>query len=481
LISVLLLFLLAVLISFGSTIGEKHSHLMDFENFTAVFNDPDSIPLKVNRYSERVLILTEESPMENNIVAIKTKKGIAVIDATGSPITASGVRKKIAEVFGTDKFAYLINTHQHWDHAYGNQIFKDAIIIGHENCYNSMKNDVKNVPDIIKNFNRSLTLSKSNADKAEKGSEEYIKNQQEIGFYERVCKGLGTNFTPAFQNITFNDQMTINLDDITLNLVFFGRAHSGSDIFVHIPEEGILLTGDIFLDKGWLPLFSGQTELDIPRWIDVLQTLLDEEKKIKDVIPGHREIWPKEKLTLWSDYIVGLWETVKSAKSSGLKSEDIFTKYPLGEKYNYLKKLGHTDESLSNFHKRNITAFWRQLFQLASVEIEKIIKEKGIDEAVKAYSSMKADKKTEYSFDEGSFFNLGWKFIEQEKFKEAISVFKMIQQDNVKSANAYYYIGEAYRRSGNKQSAIENYEKSYQLNPKNIFVKDKLEELKNNK
>jgi hypothetical protein len=42
-------------------------------------------PVRVERLSERVLMLTEDSPMENIVVAVAAKKGIVVIDSTGSP------------------------------------------------------------------------------------------------------------------------------------------------------------------------------------------------------------------------------------------------------------------------------------------------------------------------------------------------------------------------------------------------------------
>ena len=78
----------------------------------------------------------------------------------------------------------------------------------------------------------------------------------------------------------------LDLGDIRIRMYFFGRAHSGSDILIHIPEEKLLLTGDLFLDGNWLPLFAGQPKLDIPRWIEVLHTVLDERDEVKQIIPG---------------------------------------------------------------------------------------------------------------------------------------------------------------------------------------------------
>ena len=45
------------------------------------------------------------------------------------------------------------------------------------------------------------------------------------------------------------------------------------------------------------------------------------------------------------------------------------------------------------------------------------------------------------------------------------------------SGNAYDSLAEAYMRSGQKDLAIENYNKSLEKNPKNEHARDKLKEL----
>lgn len=123
--------------------------------------------------------------------------------------------------------------------------------------------------------------------------------------------------SPGFQliplTITFNDRMTLQFGDLTVRLLHFGRAHSTGDIFLHIPEEGLLFTGDLFLDQKWLPLFAGLRTLEIPRWIEVLNDVLQPESAVRTVVPGHIGTWPREKLALWRDYIVQLWQAVQAA------------------------------------------------------------------------------------------------------------------------------------------------------------------------
>ena len=67
------------------------------------------------------------------------------------------------------------------------------------------------------------------------------------------------------------------------------------------------------------------------------------------------------------------------------------------------------------------------------------------------------------------------------KTDEAIQVFKLETQDYPKFWNAYDSLGEAYVKAGQKQLAIENYEKSIELNPKNQNGVDMLKKLREQK
>ncbi|UCE08746.1 MAG: tetratricopeptide repeat protein [bacterium] len=209
------------------------------------------------------------------------------------------------------------------------------------------------------------------------------------------------------------------------------------------------------------------TELDIPRWIEVLGIVLDSDDKVKYVIPGHRKIWSREKLDMWRDYIVNLWEGVQTAKAEDLDLNKVIARFPLEEKYHYLKNLGHSDAALERFQRNNVIAFWRQLFTNAVSVVEKTIEQSGIETAISKYREMKSDIKGEYYFDEASFNALGYRLINQGKIKEAIEIFKLNVEAYPESWNVYDSLGEAYMNDGDKEFAIRNYKRSLELNPDN--------------
>ena len=79
---------------------------------------------------------------------------------------------------------------------------------------------------------------------------------------------------------------------------------------------------------------------------------------------------------------------------------------------------------------------------------------------------------------ERSINSAGYALMTDGKLKEAIELFKMNVQLYPQSWNVYDSLGEAYANAGETALAIQNYEKSLQLNPKNETGKAALAKLK---
>lgn len=68
---------------------------------------------------------------------------------------------------------------------------------------------------------------------------------------------------------------------------------------------------------------------------------------------------------------------------------------------------------------------------------------------------------------ESTYNRLGYNLMNQQKYNEAIEIFKLNVKLHPNSWNVYDSLGEAYMRAGNKELAIHNYKKSLELNPQN--------------
>ena len=74
----------------------------------------------------------------------------------------------------------------------------------------------------------------------------------------------------------------------------------------------------------------------------------------------------------------------------------------------------------------------------------------------------------------------GYALLGRDRAKEATELFNFMAEEFPQSANAYDSRGEAYMKAGNKELAIENYEKSLELDPNNRNATEMLKQLRSN-
>lgn len=124
------------------------------------------------------------------------------------------------------------------------------------------------------------------------------------------------------------------------------------------------------------------------------------------------------------------------------------------------------------FHLLNSKAKLIEVKKSALVEIRKTLDAQGADAAWKAYENLKKD--LSYTLEEEEFNNLGYTYLQGGNVKAALVLFKINVLEYPKSSNVYDSYGEALMEDGQKEAAIENYQKSLELNPSNTNALDML-------
>jgi len=110
------------------------------------------------------------------------------------------------------------------------------------------------------------------------------------------------------------------------------------------------------------------------------------------------------------------------------------------------------------------------------------IKTKGAAEAVKHYRELR-DKfygGFVYDFRENMLIRVVDK-LDSSHTQDAVEILKLNAEMYPKSAITYFYLGAQYEVLGDKSAAIENYEKTLEINPKNEQAKKKMDKLKSGK
>ena len=259
--------------------------------------------------------------VQSNAMLVLTDEDALVVDSHVTPAAARALLAAIAEV--TDKpVTHLVNTHYHFDHAHGNQVFPDDVaIVGHEFTREMLMSDVLE-QGTFKNFSNwipdQIAGLKQNADAMEDGEEKEDLMQQ-IAVQEAHYVALGET-EPTPPNMTLKNRMTIHRtwegQDRPIELLHLGRGHTGGDVVVLLPSERIVFTGDLVLAGG---AYIGDAYVD--EWLETLDRF--EELKFDLILPGHGEAFSDmAQVAALRDFLSDFWNQAVSARDQGLSAEE---------------------------------------------------------------------------------------------------------------------------------------------------------------
>jgi len=250
-----------------------------------------------------------------NIGFIVGEQCIAVIDSGGSPQQGIALRNAIKQI-SNKPICYLINTHVHPDHIYGNLAFKQtgAQFVGHYKLARAM---------------------------ASRG-----------GFYVGRASELldihinQDNIIPP--DIQVKDQMTLNLGNRQIVLTAHASAHTDNDLSVYDKNTNTLWLADI-LFREHVPVIDGS----IKGWLAELQKL--EQNHYALVIPGHGAIaknWP-EAMQPQKRYLNLIASQIRAQIKQGKTLEQAVDTVAQTEKQNW--------QLFDEFHKKNVTLAFAEL------------------------------------------------------------------------------------------------------------------------
>jgi glyoxylase-like metal-dependent hydrolase (beta-lactamase superfamily II) len=97
-------------------------------------------------------------------------------------------------------------------------------------------------------------------------------------------KERGLDSTIVMPDVSFSERVTIQLGDVSVELIHFGPAHSAGDISVYLPIKDIIIAGDMAFHQRMLPVFP---ETETLKWVETFDLFVA--TGAKHVIPGHGE------------------------------------------------------------------------------------------------------------------------------------------------------------------------------------------------
>lgn len=196
----------------------------------------------------------------------------------------------------------VVNTHGNGDHWFGNQLVAHAEII-------AARGSIADMRQVGPAEMRALTSMDSPAGR----------------FARRIFGRFDyTGVEPVLPHTVFDAEMVLNVGGTEVRLIDVGPAHSAGDTIVHVPQAGIVYTGDI--------VFAGATPIvwhgPFLRWLAACDLLLGLDADI--VVPGHGPVTTKQSVREIRDYLEFVHEQATTRFTAGMPAMDAARDIRLG-------------------------------------------------------------------------------------------------------------------------------------------------------
>lgn len=142
--------------------------------------------------------------------------------------------------------------------------------------------------------------------------EEY--GSQSLRAHQAVLKERSDQTRLVSPTTTFEDAHIIEMGDMKIEARYLGHAHSPGDIVVWLPEQSMVIAGDMAFHERMLPIFEHTITAD---WIETWDTVF-EPLGATYVIPGHGHPTNMDQVRRYTrDYLVYLRERIGAHLEGG--------------------------------------------------------------------------------------------------------------------------------------------------------------------
>ncbi|MGP3535772.1 MBL fold metallo-hydrolase [Microbacterium sp. RD1] len=184
---------------------------------------------------------------------------VCVVDTLLTESRTRRFREDIRRETGQDDVRFLINTHHHSDHTFGNFVFDDATIIAHAGCREAVI---------------ATGLSPMGRDPFVPWGEIRLRPPE----------------------VAFEGRLTLHVGATEVHLIHVGPAHTREDVIVWLPEKRVLFTGDVLFTEG-TPILMAGSLAGSRAALDLMESL-----QPSVIVPGHGALAGVAQIQHWRSY-----------------------------------------------------------------------------------------------------------------------------------------------------------------------------------
>ncbi len=253
-----------------------------------------------------------------NTAIIENDDGVIVVDTHSKPSAARVIVERLREM--TPKpVRYVVNTHFHWDHWHGNEVYPAAYphaeIVTNQITREAMvSKGLKRIQDHVRQVPAEIAGLRAARDAAREPAER-ARLTESLKLAEAYLAEVSA-LRPALPGMAFEQTMKLYRRDREIHLLHLGRAHTEGDVFVYLPKEKVVITGDAVI--GWTPFMGDGYPED---WVGTLDRLaaLD----FTHMIMGHGEVAGRDWLETFRGYVADMVEAVRAEVHAGATVDEV--------------------------------------------------------------------------------------------------------------------------------------------------------------
>jgi glyoxylase-like metal-dependent hydrolase (beta-lactamase superfamily II) len=200
-------------------------------------------------------------PWDVNVCVVLGNDGLLVVDTRASPRQGQQLRDDLREL-GDRPVRWVVNTHAHFDHTFGNQVFTrtdGAAAWRRPDIYGHAL-----VPDHLDRYERPVLAQRL------AGSLDPDDELREV--------------VVTAPDVLVTDRHVLDVGGRAVDLVHLGRGHTDGDLLLHVPDARSWLVGDVVEQSGPPVYGTGSFPLE---WPATVRALLGQLTAEDVVVPGH--------------------------------------------------------------------------------------------------------------------------------------------------------------------------------------------------
>jgi glyoxylase-like metal-dependent hydrolase (beta-lactamase superfamily II) len=239
------------------------------------------------KVSDHVYVIPDDSvPLVPNVGIVVGSAATLVVDTGLGPRNGQAVLREVAKISRNARL-YLVTTHYHPEHVAGMSAFPSGT---------------------------TYVISSEQQKELDESGRQMI---ERFAGFSPTASELLRDAPLRRADVVFEREHSFDLGGVPIRLLALGRTHTRGDTMVFVPNDRVLLAGDVVMNRAFLA-FGDQSSART--WLDVLDRLAP--LQATTIVPSHGPIGGGSLVNEQRDVLRAIEARVRELKAQGRSADD---------------------------------------------------------------------------------------------------------------------------------------------------------------